>query len=157
MLERTGLAYVTQAEQQGLTLRIAAADDLPSVSVDLERMTQVLNNLVVNALRHTAEGEIVLSAQQTGSGIELVVQDSGRGINAEDLPHIFDGFYRADKARERGAEEEGAARPGSGWPLPAPSSRRTVASSAPSRYWGKGHALLSQFPWRNPGRASDNG
>ena len=96
LLERTGLAYVMQAEQQGVVLRIEAAKDLPSVSVDLERMTQVLNNLVVNALRHTPAGEIVLSAHQAGAGIELIVQDSGRGIDAEDLPHIFDRFYRAD-------------------------------------------------------------
>ena len=114
LLERTGLAYVMQAEQQGVVLRIEAAKDLPSVSVDLERMTQVLNNLVVNALRHTPAGEIVLSAHQAGAGIELVVQDSGRGIDAEDLPHIFDRFYRADKARERGVEDEGGSSTGLG-------------------------------------------
>jgi signal transduction histidine kinase len=95
-------------------LRIEAAEDLPSVEVDLERMTQVLNNLVVNALRHTPAGEIVLSAHQAGAGIELVVQDSGHGIDAEDLPHIFDRFYRADKARERGVEDEGGSSTGLG-------------------------------------------
>jgi two-component system sensor histidine kinase BaeS len=114
LLERTGLAYVMQAEQQGVALRIEAAEDLPSVAVDLERMTQVLNNLVVNALRHTPAGEIVLSAHQAGAGIELVVQDSGHGIDAEDLPHIFDRFYRADKARERGVEDEGGSSTGLG-------------------------------------------
>ncbi len=67
LLERTGLAYFHQAEQQGVALRVAADEDLPSIAVDTDRMTQVLNNLVSNALRHTpAGGSITLSAAADG-------------------------------------------------------------------------------------------
>jgi two-component system sensor histidine kinase BaeS len=101
LLERTGLAYMVQAEQQGLALRVEAAEGLPSVAVDTDRMTQVLNNLVSNALRHTNHGEIVLAASSDHRSVALTVRDSGQGIAAEDLPFIFDRFYRADKARQR--------------------------------------------------------
>ncbi|HRQ41201.1 MAG TPA: ATP-binding protein [Chloroflexota bacterium] len=101
LLERTGLAYIMQAEAKGVALRIDAPDNLPSVSVDLERMTQVLNNLVANALRYTDTGEIVLAAAIDGQAVLLQVKDTGAGIPAEELPYIFNRFYRADKARQR--------------------------------------------------------
>ena len=103
LLERTGLAYVMQAEQKGVSLRIESAENLPAISVDLERMTQVLNNLVSNALRYTQKGEIVLAAQldQTTSQPRLEVRDTGSGIAPSDLPHVFNRFYRADKSRQR--------------------------------------------------------
>jgi two-component system sensor histidine kinase BaeS len=105
LLERTGLAYMGAAAARGVVLRVETQADLPSSYVDTDRMTQVLNNLVSNALRHTQQGEIVLAAQvvqeQAGAWVELRVQDSGAGIAPEDLPLIFDRFYRADKSRQR--------------------------------------------------------
>lgn len=62
LLERAALAHMVQAEQQRLTIRVEAPKTLPSVAVDTDRMAQVLNNLVANALRHTSHGEIVLTA-----------------------------------------------------------------------------------------------
>lgn len=106
LLERTGLAYVMQAEQQGITLRIAAEEGLPSVNVDTERITQVLNNLVANALRYTTQGEIVLAATAQNHHVELQVSDTGAGIADNDLTHIFDRFYRADRARQRSEQGE---------------------------------------------------
>ncbi|MBX0327027.1 HAMP domain-containing protein [Oscillochloris sp. ZM17-4] len=102
LIERAGLAYIVQAEQQGLALHVDAAQDLPSISVDTDRMAQVLNNLVSNALRYTAHGAVTLSASQQGGQVLLQVCDTGSGIDVADLPHIFDRFYRADKARQRG-------------------------------------------------------
>lgn len=101
LLERTGLLYFVAAEQQGVQLRVEAAETLPSISVDTDRFTQVLNNLVSNALRHTKQGEIVLSAWATDSHVYLSIHDSGSGIAGEDLPFIFDRFYRSDKSRQR--------------------------------------------------------
>ena len=101
LLERTGLAYFDQASQRGVELRLEAADDLPSIEVDTDRMTQVLNNLVSNALRHTEQGAIVLAASAEDHSVSLTVSDTGVGIHPDDLPFIFDRFYRADKSRQR--------------------------------------------------------
>jgi two-component system sensor histidine kinase BaeS len=101
LLERTGLVYIVQAQQQGLALRVEAAENLPSIMVDTDRITQVLNNLVSNALRHTLEGEIVLSASAEKGHVQLKVSDTGSGIPPDDLPFVFDRFYRTDKSRQR--------------------------------------------------------
>ena len=108
LLERTALAYMTLAEESGVQLVVEASDDLPAIRVDVERMTQVLHNLVSNALRFTPNGgRIVLGAEENGRLSTLTVTDTGSGIPAEDLPHIFDRFYRADKARSRGGGASG--------------------------------------------------
>ena len=63
-------------------------------------MVQVLKNLVENALRYTPQGgEIRLSAAEEGGRVQLAVSDNGAGIDPEDLPYVFDRFFRADKAR----------------------------------------------------------
>jgi two-component system sensor histidine kinase BaeS len=102
LLERAALAHMVQAEQQGLTIRVEASDSLPAVLVDTDRMAQVLNNLVSNALRHTGEGEIRLTAREAENRrIVIEVHDTGSGIAPDDLPYIFDRFYRANPARTR--------------------------------------------------------
>ena len=78
---------------------------MPEIQVDSERMSQVLGNLVNNAIRHTPEGgQITLSAGATGDAVQLRVGDTGPGINPADLPHIFDRFYRSDKSRQQNGE-----------------------------------------------------
>ena len=106
LLERAGLAYVMPAEQKGVLLRVDAPDALPSVAVDVERMTQVLNNLVTNALRFTSQGEIILSASSRNGTVTLQVVDSGRGIAPDDLQFIFDRFYKADRSRQRDGQAQ---------------------------------------------------
>jgi len=72
--------------------------------MDPERMGQVLANLLDNALRHTPAGGTVTIAAGTSprtGGVELVVADSGEGIPAEHLAHVFERFYRVDTARDR--------------------------------------------------------
>lgn len=102
LLERAALAHLGAAERQGLTLRVEAEDSLPSVLVDTDRMAQVLNNLVANALLYTKQGEILLKASvDSAQRVVLQVRDSGSGIAAEDVPLVFDRFYRADPSRTR--------------------------------------------------------
>jgi signal transduction histidine kinase len=73
-----------------------------SVMGDAQRLTQVLLNLLSNALQHTPPGgRVVISARQAEGEIYVTVQDSGEGISPGDLPHVFERFYRADRARSR--------------------------------------------------------
>ena len=81
---------------------------LPLVTVDAERMVQVLENILSNALRYTpVGGKIELSAAAERDGVRLTVRDNGPGIAAEDLPFIFNRFYRGDKARVDDQGESG--------------------------------------------------
>ncbi len=90
-----------QAESAGVRLDVRAAA-VPPLSLDPARMRQVLGNLIQNALRHTPEGgEVSVSVVQAGGAVEVVVADSGEGIEAQHLPHVFDRFYRADGSRSR--------------------------------------------------------
>jgi signal transduction histidine kinase len=101
-LENTLLAFEPLAEEEQVTLSTALADALPSVNIDNARMSQVIHNLLANALRHTsAGGSIELRASQQDGQLKIEVQDSGEGIAPEDLPHVFDRFYRADRTRTR--------------------------------------------------------
>jgi signal transduction histidine kinase len=72
------------------------------VMMDTQRIGRVLNNLIGNALRHTpAKGRVNVHARRTTSGVEVSVSDTGEGIRAEDLPHVFESFYRGEKSRSR--------------------------------------------------------
>jgi signal transduction histidine kinase len=77
-------------------------DTSDGVRVDPERMGQVLGNLLDNALRHTPPGgTVTLSCRRSGRCVEYAVTDTGEGVPAEHLPHLFDRFYRVDSARDR--------------------------------------------------------
>ena len=89
------------AAEQQIELHISTPEGL-FVSADYLRLTQVVSNLLANALRHTAaQGRISLSAnlEETTGGVLIVVEDNGEGISADDLPFIFDRFWRGDKSR----------------------------------------------------------
>lgn len=87
------------AAEKGLTLVCPPGSAL--VSADPHKMKQVLVNLVSNAIRYTTEGTVTMAVSQTSAGLQLTVSDTGCGISQEDLPHIFERFYRADKSRNR--------------------------------------------------------
>ncbi|WP_213455016.1 sensor histidine kinase [Rhizomonospora bruguierae] len=101
LLEACRTAHQAVADAAGVRLNLHAADPLP-VHVDPDRIRQVIGNLVTNAVRATAPGgEVTLSGQAVPGGAVLRVADTGHGIAPDDLPHLFDRFWRADAARGR--------------------------------------------------------
>ena len=101
LLERSAAAYRTLADEHGVRIDVRAEPKLPSVDVDSERIAQVLGNLISNAVRYTpAGGSIRLRAAAGDGQAVLEVADTGSGIDAQDLPHVFDRFYRADLSRQ---------------------------------------------------------
>ena len=121
LLDQIQAAYQHAAERKNLTLTSHADPNLPQINADPDRFMQVLGNLVSNAIRHTPDGgEIsiqcsVISEQHlspnsqldTDNWILFTVTDTGSGIPAEDLPRIFDRFYRVDDSRHGGKGESG--------------------------------------------------
>lgn len=109
LLSQVRQAHAPQAKKEGVDLHVDVPAELPQTHLDPERMRQVLGNLISNALRHTAVGgSITLAAGQNGSdGVVLRVRDTGTGIAPDDLPHIFDRFYRGDESRQEGQGESG--------------------------------------------------
>ncbi|MCB0212647.1 MAG: HAMP domain-containing protein, partial [Anaerolineae bacterium] len=93
------------AHEKNVALEIELADDLCTVSADPDRVRQVLNNLLANAIRYTPEGGqvqvVVTRSQASDQVIHIAVVDTGPGIPAADVPHVFDRFWRADKSRSR--------------------------------------------------------
>lgn len=104
-LVRSALAAGSaRAAAGGVHLEGGAPEELPTLRVDPLRMGQVLDNLVSNAIRHTpAGGRVTVAAGRTSAGgVRLTVTDTGDGLAAEHLPHVFERFYRVDTARDRG-------------------------------------------------------
>jgi two-component system, OmpR family, phosphate regulon sensor histidine kinase PhoR len=92
-----------QVERAGLTIAVDIPEDTPNVLADPDRMEQVLVNLLHNAIKFTASGgTIKVGAFVQPGRVVLYVQDSGVGIAPEDLPRIFERFYKADRARTGG-------------------------------------------------------
>jgi signal transduction histidine kinase len=82
-------------------IRVTEIDQV-QVNGDRDRLEQVLINLISNAIKYTAQGgEVLLSLAKVGGNARLLVRDTGVGISKEDLPHIFERFYRAEKSRSR--------------------------------------------------------
>lgn len=101
-LQETHDFWRTAAEAEGRVLRLDADLTLPTLELDPGRMRQVIGNLLDNAIRHTRPGDEICLRAQPESGIMLIeVRDQGEGIPPEDLPFIFDRFYRADRARSQ--------------------------------------------------------
>jgi two-component system sensor histidine kinase BaeS len=102
LLQEVAAIYQYQTQRKNITLDLDIASPLSNIEVDPGRMTQVLTNILDNALRHTPEGgRIVLSAKDKNDQVELAIEDSGPGLNAEDIDRIFDRFYRTDISRQR--------------------------------------------------------
>lgn len=96
------LRHEQTTRARGVHMTSAVADDAEQASGDPHRLDQVIDNLIVNALRHTPEGgAIALDARRDGDLLALSVTNSGDGIAPEHLPHVFDRFYKADPSRSK--------------------------------------------------------
>ncbi len=91
-----------QYDGKSVTLRVDAPPDLPTVRIDAHRITQVLVNLLGNALHYTPSGgQVTVRARADRHELRVEVRDTGIGISPEHLPHVFERFYRVDKSRSR--------------------------------------------------------
>ncbi|WP_066175384.1 ATP-binding protein [Bacillus marinisedimentorum] len=107
-VERIVKKFQTLAKENGIALEYDVPDDQTRVYLDPDRLEQVFTNLIDNAIRHTSEnGTVSVSVRIEGKTVTADVTDTGSGIPAEDLPFVFERFYKGDKARTRGRSGTG--------------------------------------------------
>ena len=104
LIDKTVVAFSLQAAEKNIALKTQLAPELPTMNIDAQRIEQVLRNLIGNALRHTPDGGVVsvqCSVNGDQSSVTVRVSDTGTGIPAEDLPYVFERFWRGDRSRSR--------------------------------------------------------
>lgn len=102
LVKETAVAFRSSAAANGVNLQVELLGSIPAVQIDADRMRQIVSNLLINSLRHSpAGGQIMVSVEQVDATLQIRVKDSGSGIAADDLPHLFDRFYRTGSARNR--------------------------------------------------------
>jgi two-component system phosphate regulon sensor histidine kinase PhoR len=110
VIKRAAERIKPQADRAGLSINIDIASDLPPIAADRDRIEQVLVNLLHNSIKFTPSGGgITISAISSGDSLQVSVADTGVGIPADDLPRIFERFYKADRARSGGGTGLGLA------------------------------------------------
>jgi two-component system phosphate regulon sensor histidine kinase PhoR len=107
LLERAAIRLRTQATRAGLMLVVESGEDVPAANADAERVEQVLVNLLHNAIKFTNPGGLItLHAEPHPEGVLISVSDTGVGIPPDDLPRIFERFYKVDKSRTGSRDRE---------------------------------------------------
>jgi signal transduction histidine kinase len=102
LVKRAVAKFAPLAAERDIALQVDLAPSLPHVVADGHRIEQVLTNLLANALRHTPpQGVVTLRAEADRGRLQIEVADTGPGIPDEDMPHLFDRFWRGDKSRAR--------------------------------------------------------
>src|SRR5687768_1226980 len=143
LLQEVASLYQYQTQKKNISLELDIASPLSTIEVDSGRMTQVLTNILDNAMRHTPEGgRIIISAKEHDDQIELAIQDSGPGLNAEDLDRIFERFYRTDASRQR----EDSSGSGLGLPIAKSIVQAHGGSISAESEAGKGLKIIVRLP-----------
>ena len=102
LLKAATIPLDRQYSEKGVELVVNLPNDLPEVLADADRLSQVLFNLIGNALQYTpVGGQVTVAARRQGDEVQVSVKDTGIGIAADQLPYVFDRFYRADRSRSR--------------------------------------------------------
>jgi len=110
LIESTLDRVQSRADDAGISIKVQLASDLREVLVDYDRIEHVFDNLIVNAIQHTGRGGTIrIEAASQGDKVRFAVQDSGEGIPAEDLPRVFEKFYRIPTSRHQGGAGLGLA------------------------------------------------
>ena len=136
-----------QFKDKGVALHVNLSENLPEIYVDPARITQVLINIVGNALQYTPpEGEVWVGARRVGNEVVFVVKDTGCGIPAKDLPHVFERFYRVDKSRSRASGGSGIGLTISKYIVEAHGGRIWAKSKGPGHGSEFGFALPQSKP-----------
>src|SRR5258708_4184251 len=113
MLASTVANFTIVAENQDVQLTVNVPPAIPPIRADLDRLTQIIRNLMINALHHSPGGSVTIAANPVPEGsnapkmIRISVSDTGEGIAPEELPFVFDRFYRGDKSRARSGGSSG--------------------------------------------------
>lgn len=108
LIQDVAQKYQLRAQQSGVQLQTQLDAELPFVGADIGLIERVLENLIENALRYTPDGgSITLALRSVGNRVRVQVIDSGSGIATEDLPYVFDRFYRA-RSEPNASEKSGA-------------------------------------------------
>jgi len=145
--------FTALAQARGITLRGSVASGVDPVWMASDKISRVLQNLIENALRHTpAGGQIQLRAEVLNGMALVSLKDTGEGIAPDDLPRIFDRFYRGDAARSRSHPHDGLERGGAGLGL---AIAKGLIEAHGGRIWAEsvpGHGTVMKFTLPKSGR-----
>jgi signal transduction histidine kinase len=153
LLDSLTLSFRPQLEEKGMSMEVNLPPDLPPIPADEGRLSQILNNLIGNAIKYTPpEGHVWVRAEASGDVVQIAIQDDGLGISPEDQAQVFARFYRV-----RTAETESIDGTGLGLAIVKSLVELHGGRVSLESHLGKGSTFHVTLPLTPPEQASDNG